>query len=55
VATTELLENQCSIRVVATILTNQEAKDGDRLKAAELTKWGGLASKIIVPRQVNKF
>lgn len=57
VATTELLEKlvPASIRVVATILTNQEAKDGDRLKAAELlTKWGGLGQQNNSTQQTSE-
>lgn len=57
VATTELLEKllPASIRVVATILTNGESKDSDRLKAAELlTKWGGLGQTANQPQQTSE-
>lgn len=53
-ATTELLEKlvPASIKVVATILTDAEAKHSDRLKAAELlTKWGGLGQTANQPQQ----
>ena len=57
VATTELLEKlvPASIKVVATILTNGEAKDSDRLKAAELlTKWGGLGQHNNTTQQTSE-
>ena len=55
---TELLEKlvPASIKVVATILTNGEAKDSDRLKAAELlTKWGGLRQTSNQPQQAAEL
>lgn len=56
-ATTELLEKlvPASIKVVATILTDAEAKDSDRLKAAELlTKWGGLGQTANQQQQTSE-
>lgn len=44
-ATTEIVEKLLphAVTVVGRILANQEAKDSDRLKAAEMiTRWSGL-------------
>ena len=41
-----------AVKTVAQILTNQDSKDSDRLKAAELlSKWGGLGQTANQPQQ----
>lgn len=55
--TTEIVEKllPVAVKTVAQILTNQEARDSDRLKAAELlTKWGGLGQSANQAQQTSE-
>lgn len=57
VQTTEIVERllPAAVKTVAQILTNKEAKDSDRLKAAELlSKWGGLGQTTNQTQQTGE-